>query len=102
MTFVLASTYYTTNTTKTSTRKYGYNSYKPRKYKMDKPENIECAPVMEKPTITSGSSPDDGCGDYSVRFKSDGKCYPLMKQGPCDSIYYWVTVDPKTFEVIYY
>lgn len=42
---------------------------------------------------------DDGCRDFSVRFKSDGRCHPLLKQGPCLSKYDWVTVDPYTLQV---
>lgn len=91
MTIVLASTY--TSSIDTSALQYDYttNNYYP-----------ECAPVEENRKPLNGSYPDDGCGDYSVRFKSDGNCYPLLKRGPCSSIYYWVTVHPDTYEVIYY
>ena len=45
------------------------------------------------------SFPDDGCGDNSIRFKSNGYCYPVLRQGPCKNLRYWVTVDPDTYEV---
>lgn len=42
--------------------------------------------------------PEYGCGDSSVRFK-DGKCYPVLKRGPCRNPYYWITVDPVRLTV---
>ncbi len=42
--------------------------------------------------------PDDGCGDSSVRFR-DGRCYPVLKRGPCRNPYYWITVDPVRLTV---
>ncbi len=57
-------------------------------------------PQNEKPSNSSFA--DDGCGDNSVRFKSDGYCYPVLRQGPCENLRYWVTVDPDTYEVRIY
>jgi len=48
--------------------------------------------------VLGNDQPDDGCGDSSVRFQ-DGKCYPVLKRGPCSNPYFWVTVDPKTLMV---
>lgn len=79
-----------------STEKYAYkpaNKYYPVCKEI--PEN-------KRPSRSNESIPDDGCGDYSVRFKYDGYCYPLLKQGPCPTIYQWVTLDPYTYEVIFY
>ncbi|KAK4018494.1 Uncharacterized protein APZ42_027258 [Daphnia magna] len=58
--------------------------------------NAASVPQNEKPS--NASFPDDGCGDYAVRFKDDGYCYPVLKKGPCKSLLYWVTVDPYTYE----
>lgn len=55
-----------------------------------------------KKSFSKKPHPDDGCGDHSVRFKDDGLCYPVLKQGPCSSVHYWITVDPETLKVIYY
>lgn len=41
---------------------------------------------------------DDGCGDGSVRF-GDGKCYPVLKRGPCEEAHQWVTVHPTQLKV---
>ena len=54
-------------------------------------------PQNGKPS--KSSFPDDGCGYNSVRFKGDGYCYPVLRQGPCENLRYWVTVDPDTNEV---
>ena len=32
--------------------------------------------------------------DSSVRFAMDGRCYPLLRRGPCSYPFHWVTVDP--------
>lgn len=55
--------------------------------------------VPENKKPLNGSFPDDGCGDNAVRFKNDSYCYKVLTQGPCSSIFYWVTVDPYTYEV---
>lgn len=54
----------------------------------------------KKKSLSTKPHPDDGCGSHSVRFKCDGKCYPVLKQGPCRNIHDWVTVDPETLLVI--
>jgi hypothetical protein len=54
-------------------------------------------PQNRKPS--NDSYPDDGCGDYSVRYKGDGYCYPVLKKGPCENVLFWITVDPYTYEV---
>lgn len=41
---------------------------------------------------------DDGCGDSSARFQ-DGRCYPVLKRGPCRNPYFWITVDPVKLTV---
>jgi hypothetical protein len=61
------------------------------------PLNGATVPQNGKPS--NSSYPDDGCGDYSVRFKGDGYCYPLLKIGPCENVLFWITVDPYTYEV---
>lgn len=59
--------------------------------------DVASIPQNGKPS--NASFPDDGCGDYAVRFKDDGYCYPVLKKGPCKSALYWVTVDPYTYDV---
>ena len=56
--------------------------------------------------------PDRGCGKSSIRFGGNvsvlgkgtkfegGFCAPLLKRGPCTSPFQWVTIDPKTFQVL--
>lgn len=56
-------------------------------------------PSNDLPFPVPGASwPDDGCGDASVRFK-DGKCYPVLRKGPCESPLHWMTIDPATLSV---
>lgn len=56
-------------------------------------------PVNDLPIPVRGEDlPDDGCGDSSVRFR-DGRCYPVLKRGPCRNPYYWITVDPVRLTV---
>jgi hypothetical protein len=57
------------------------------------------AKVPQNGKASNSSYPDDGCGDYSVRFKGDGYCYSLLKKGPCENVLFWITVDPYTYEV---
>lgn len=58
-------------------------------------------PVNNLPIPVPGENlPDDGCGYSSVRFQ-DGRCYPVLKRGPCRNPYYWVTVDPLRLTVSY-
>jgi hypothetical protein len=66
-------------------------------YESYPPFNGAKVPQNGKPS--NSSYPDDGCGDYSVRFKGDGYCYPLLKKGPCENVLFWITVDPYTYEV---
>nr|CAH0105206.1 unnamed protein product [Daphnia galeata] len=59
--------------------------------------------AMENPTPVydqefSAKGPDDGCDSNSVKFDSDGQCYPLRGREPCSDPRQWVTVDPKTFK----
>jgi hypothetical protein len=56
-------------------------------------------PVYDQEFSANGSIPDDGCDSNSVKFDSDGQCYPLMGREPCNDPRQWVTVDPKTFKV---
>ena len=42
-----------------------------------------------------------GCGDNSV-WMTDGKCYPLLRQGPCSNPRYWLTIDPKSLKVRFF
>ncbi|XP_046441044.1 uncharacterized protein LOC124191993 [Daphnia pulex] len=58
------------------------------------------AKVPQNGKASNSSYPDDGCGDYSVRFKGDGYCYSLLKKGPCENVLFWITVDPYTYEGI--
>lgn len=64
------------------------------------PFNGPKVPQNGKPS--NASYPDDGCGDYSVRFKGDGYCYPVLKKGPCENVLFWITVDPYTYEVRFF
>jgi len=41
-----------------------------------------------------------GCNDSSVLYQEDGRCYPVLRQGPCPSPLEWITVDPRTLLVI--
>lgn len=60
-------------------------------------------PVREIPEVhhdmpVRGSDfPDDGCGDFSVRF-DDERCYPILRRGPCGATH-WVTINPQTLRV---
>lgn len=51
--------------------------------------------------------PDYGCGDSSVRFQ-EGKCYPVLKRGPCRNPYYCIPVSPvnltleKYFQLLFF
>jgi len=56
------------------------------------PVNDVTIPVLGK------DQPGDGCGDSPVRFQ-DGRCYPVLKRGPCDNPYDWITVDPVSLTV---
>lgn len=57
-------------------------------------------PVNDLPIPVPGKNlQDDGCGYSSIRFK-DGRCYPLLKRGPCSNPYFWVTLDPVRLTVI--
>jgi|688.fasta_scaffold64240_2 hypothetical protein len=58
-------------------------------------------PVYDQEFLAKGSIPDDGCDSNSVKFDSDGQCYPLRGREPCSDPRQWVTVDPKTFKVNY-
>lgn len=42
--------------------------------------------------------PDDQCGDTAARFPN-GTCHALLRQGPCQDPFHWVTLNPKNFEV---
>ena len=41
-----------------------------------------------------------GCNDSSIFYQEDGRCYPVLRQGPCPSPLEWITVDPRTLLVI--
>ena len=41
----------------------------------------------------------DGCGDSSIRMTEDGKCHPLLRQGPCSNPRFWLTIDPISLKV---
>lgn len=56
------------------------------------PRNDQLCPVGGR------DLPDGGCGDNLVAFP-DGKCYPVLRRGPCDDSFQWVTVDPNTLTV---
>ena len=58
-------------------------------------------PIYVQTFPANGSIPDDGCDSNSVKFESDGQCYPLMGREPCSDSRQWVTIDPKTFKVNY-
>jgi hypothetical protein len=73
---------------------------------MEKIEQILATEILSRvPTnllsypVTGSSYPADGCGDSSVRYRNDGRCYPLLKRGPCPGLA-WMTVDPTDFSVI--
>ena len=58
-------------------------------------------PVYDQEFSANGSIPNDRCDSNSVKFDSDGQCYPLMGREPCSDPRQWVTVDPETFKVNY-
>ena len=39
---------------------------------------------------------DGGCDDGSILFPADGRCHPVLRQGPCPDRNHWLTVDPIT------
>ena len=41
-----------------------------------------------------------GCNNPSVLYQLDGRCYPVLRQGPCVSPLEWITVDPRTLLVV--
>lgn len=49
--------------------------------------------------VTGPDWPNDGCGDASVRYKLDGKCYPVLRRGPCPNPLHWIAVDPISLSV---
>lgn len=49
--------------------------------------------------VTGPDWPNDGCGDASVRYKLDGKCYPVLRRGPCPNPLHWIAVDPINLSV---
>ena len=57
-------------------------------------------PINSLPIPVMGSNFTNfgGCGDSSVRM-TDGKCYPLLRQGPCSDPGYWLTIDPNSLTV---
>ena len=76
-----------------------YPSQKKKYETSEYPKELVRAPVPENTKPGDFSLPDDKCGDFSVRFKDDDYCYPLLERGPCSNPYFWVTVDPYTFKV---
>ena len=42
--------------------------------------------------------PDDYCGDTAARFPN-GICHALLRQGPCQDPFHWVTLNPSNFKV---
>ena len=41
---------------------------------------------------------DGGCSDDSILYPVDGRCYPVLKRGPCLGRHQWLTVDPLTLK----
>ena len=47
--------------------------------------------------VTGPSFRNDGdCDDGSILFPADGRCHPVLRQGPCPDRNHWLTVDPIT------
>ena len=61
----------------------------------DTPINTLPIPVLGSHSIATF----DGCGDSSIRMTADGKCHPLLRQGPCSNPRFWLTIDPKSLKV---
>lgn len=56
-------------------------------------------PRNDQPIPVRGASlSDGGCSDNLVLFP-DGKCYPVLRRGPCGDPFRWVTVDPTSLTV---
>ena len=41
---------------------------------------------------------DGGCDDGSILFPADGRCYPVLRRGPCSNRNHWLTVDPISLQ----
>lgn len=63
------------------------------------PRRVARIPRNNLPIPVPGKDlPDDSCGDTATRFPN-GVCHALLRQGPCQDPYDWVTLNPRTFEV---